>query len=109
MNELLLKRVHRALENLPDERLYQVLDYVEFLERKYSTGVRPASIVEKVAGEVEDTMRAARVPAAAIKGTMSAVETATGLMDRLSAAGKAALKELGESMEAREDEEKKTT
>ena len=35
-NEFLRDRIQRRLANLPDERLYQVLDFVEFLETKYS-------------------------------------------------------------------------
>src|SRR3970282_1887571 len=36
MNEFMRERLLRRLETLSDERLYQVLDYVEFLESKYA-------------------------------------------------------------------------
>ena len=36
MNEHLRDRILRKLETLSDERGYQVLDYVEFLESRYA-------------------------------------------------------------------------
>ncbi len=40
MNEILRDRLLRKLDALPDDKAYQVLDYVEFLESKYAE--RPA-------------------------------------------------------------------
>jgi len=36
MNDFMKERILRRLEPLSDERLYQVLDYIEFLESKYA-------------------------------------------------------------------------
>ena len=36
MNEHLRDRIVRKLDTLADERGYQILDYVEFLESKYA-------------------------------------------------------------------------
>jgi hypothetical protein len=44
-------------------------------------------------------MRAVRLPAAAIKGTVGAVDTAARLMDRLADAGRAAVHEMGRKPE----------
>lgn len=98
MNELLLKRITRALENLDDMQGYRVLDYIEFLESKYGTGTRPPSLLERVSAGVEDTLRVTRVPVAAIRGTMGAVDSATRLFDRLATAGRAAVDELGRTV-----------
>ncbi len=98
MNELLLKRITRALQNLGDQQGYRVLDYVEFLESKYSTGTRPPSLLERVAAGVEDTLRASRIPVAAIRGTMGAVDSASRMMERLAQAGRAAAEELGKTV-----------
>ena len=100
MHELLRKRILRRLENLPDQQGYQVLDYIEFLDTRYGTGDRRATPAERIGDAVEDTMRAVRLPAAAIRGTMGAVDSASRLMDRLAQAGKAAVDELGRSLEA---------
>jgi len=92
MDELLKKRIDRALEGLPDDKAYQVLDYIEFLGSKFNVGPR-ASVVQKIADTVEDTLRAARVPAAAIKGTMGVMDTAGRVMRGLASAGEAVVKE----------------
>ena len=98
MNELLLKRIERRLANLPDEQGYQVLDYVEFLETKYAPAQRDETVLQKIASGVEDTLRAGRIPAAAIRGTMKAMDSASRLMAQLAEAGRAAVDELGKSV-----------
>ncbi|MDH4043506.1 MAG: hypothetical protein OEY20_04335 [Gemmatimonadota bacterium] len=102
MNELLRKRIERHLENLSDQQGYQLLDFVEFLESKYSTGSRAPSTLERLAEGVEDAMRVGRVPAVAIRETMNAMDSASRLMQRLSEAGKSAVDELNRSLAAAE-------
>lgn len=90
MNEFLRKRVERKLETLPDEKIYSVLDYIEFLESKYAERQPPApSPFQRLAETVEDTLRAGRVSATAIRGTMDAMAAAGRVMSGLAAAGKA--------------------
>jgi hypothetical protein len=93
MNEVLSERIRRRLETLPDEKLYQVLDYIEFLESRYATRAAGAPAFQKVAETLEDTMRAGRVPVNIIKGTMDAVGKAGKFFEGLAAAGKAAVEE----------------
>lgn len=89
MNEFLKKRIDRKLEALPDERVYQVLDYLEFLESKYAARQPDLpSPLQKLAETVEDTMRAGRLSASAIRGTMDAMAAAGRVMSGLTAAGK---------------------
>ncbi|MDP3775625.1 MAG: DUF2281 domain-containing protein [Gemmatimonadales bacterium] len=89
MNEFLRKRIDRKLETLPDERVYQVLDYIEFLESKYAarTPTEPSPF-QKLAETVEDTLRAGQVSVSAIKGTMDVMSGAGRVMSGLAAAGK---------------------
>ena len=95
MNEFLWKRIERKLAALPDDRVYQVLDYVEFLEARYATqGEGTASPLQKLAERVEDTLRAGRVPVTAIKSTMDAMSAAGRLMSGLAAAGRAVVDEV---------------
>jgi len=95
MNEFLWKRIERKLAALPDDRVYQVLDYVEFLESRYATEpAAPASPFQKLAEKVEDTLRAGRVPVTAIKSTMDAMSAASRLMGGIAAAGKAVVDEV---------------
>ena len=95
MNEFLKKRIDRKLEALSDQRVYQVLDFIEFLESRYATGpAEPPSTLQKLAETVEDTQRAGRVSATAIKGTMDAMSAAGRMMSGLAAAGKAVVDEV---------------
>ncbi len=90
MNEFLKKRLERKLEGLPDERLYQVLDYIEFLESKYAArSSGEPNAFQKLAETVEDTLRAGRMSAKAIGTTMDAMSAAGRVMGGLAAAGKA--------------------
>jgi hypothetical protein len=93
MNDLLKQRILRALDTLSDERAYQVLDYVEFLESKYAERQRPTGIFARLSDAVEDTMRAGKLPVKAISGTMGLVDGAAKVMKGLAAAGQAVVDE----------------
>ncbi len=94
MNEFLRKRIERKLDSLPDERVYQVLDYIEFLESRYAARTPSPSPLQRLAETVEDTLRAGRLPVTAIKGTMDAMGAAGRVMSGLAAAGKAVVDEV---------------
>src|SRR5207253_339798 len=93
VNDLLNERIRRKLDVMPDEQAYQVLDYIEFLESKYSQRAAGAPAFQKVAETLEDTMRAGRMPVTIIRGTMDAVGKAGKFFEGLAAAGKAAVEE----------------
>lgn len=97
MDEILRKRIERKLDGLPEDKGYQVLDYIEFLESKYGSTARPATPIERFTEGVGDTLRAVRVPAEAIRGTMGVVDSASRMMQGLVAAGRAAVEELKRS------------
>ena len=89
MNEFLSRRILRKLETLPDDRVYQVLDYIEFLESKYAERSAPgATPFQRLAETVEDTLRAGRVSVNMVRGTMDAMSAAGRVMEGLAAAGK---------------------
>jgi len=93
MNDLLRQRILRRLESLPEERAYQILDYIEFLESKYAERSAPSGLLARITETVEDTMRAAKLPVTAISGTASAVDSASRIMKGLAAAGQAVVEE----------------
>jgi hypothetical protein len=93
MNEILRDRLLRKLDALPEEKAYMVLDYVEFLESKYADRPAGAPPFQRVAETLEDTLRAGRVPVNIIRGTMDAVGKAGRFLERVAAAGKAAVGE----------------
>ena len=89
MNDHLRDRVLRKLETLSDERGYQVLDYVEFLESKYAERQSPAAnVFTRLSESVEDKLRAGRVSASVIAETMGFLNRATGVLNSAMAAGK---------------------
>jgi hypothetical protein len=94
MNDIFRERIIRRLDALPDDVGYQILDYIEFLEARHGTRAREPGTLQKIAEGVQDTMRAARIPAAAVRGTMDVMDAATKLMKGVAAAGRAAVDEL---------------
>lgn len=95
MNEFLRDRIVRRLEALSDERLYQVLDFVEFLESKYADRQAPAAnVFTRFAETVEDRLRAGRVSASTISETMNLMSKAMGVLNGVAAAGKSVASDL---------------
>jgi hypothetical protein len=89
MNPTLRDRINRHLEPLPDERGYQVLDYIEFLESKYAgAAASPPSLFQRFTEGVEDTLRAGRVSTTAISETVGLLNKAVGVLSGVAAAGK---------------------
>ena len=89
MNESLRDRITRHLEPLSDERGYQVLDYIEFLESKYAASAAAApSLFQRFTEGVEDTLRAGKVSTTAIAETMGLLTKAVGVLNDVTAAGK---------------------
>lgn len=93
MNEQLKQRILRRLETLADERGYQILDYVEFLESKYAQRAAPTNLFAKISEGIEDTMRAARIPIKAISGTAGLVDSAGKVMKGVAAAAQSVVDE----------------
>ena len=89
MNEHLRERINRKLDTLTDERGYQVLDYIEFLESKYAERQNPAgNAFTKFTEAVEDRLRAGKVSASAIAETMGLLNKAANVLNGVAAAGK---------------------
>lgn len=88
MHEILKDRILRRLEALPEDRLYQVLDYVEFLESKYAERQAPGpNVFQRFAEGVEDTLRAGNVSASTVAEAMGFMSKAMGVLSGVAAAG----------------------
>src|SRR2546423_6351454 len=90
MNPYLRDKLLQKLEPLSDERGYQVLDYVEFLESKYAERPAPATAgnpLSRFADAVEERLRAGKVSASAIAETMGLMNKAVGVLSGAAAAG----------------------
>ncbi|MFA6166362.1 MAG: hypothetical protein WC700_07105 [Gemmatimonadaceae bacterium] len=95
MNASLRDRISRKLDTLSDDRGYQVLDYVEFLESKYAERQSPPpNVFQRFAEGVEDTMRAGRISTQAIGQTMDLMNKAMGVLSGVTAAGKSVADDL---------------
>lgn len=89
MNDILRDRLLRKLDMMPEDKLAQALDYIEFLDSKYAPRNAPApSTLTRFAEGVESTLRAGKVSASAISGTMNIMNKAVGAISEVAAAGK---------------------
>lgn len=102
MHDVLRDRIWRNLEALPEDRLYQVLDYIEFLGSKYARDkVRPPGSPFQAFGErLEDRLRANRVGMSAIRGTLGVVGAADRMVSGIAQAGRSVLREVSGSGDA---------
>jgi len=99
MNPYLRDKLLQKLETMADERGYQVLDYVEFLESKYAerqttTSAAAANPLSRFADAVEEKLRAGRVSASTIAETMTLMNKAVGVLNGAAAAGKSVASDL---------------
>ena len=96
----------RRLESLSDERLYQVLDYIEFLESKYADHQpAPPNVFQRFAEGVEDTLRAGKISASAVAQTMDMMSKAMGVLSGVAAAGKSVASDIAKSVPAKAEKQ----
>lgn len=89
MNDVLRERLIRKLDTLPEERVYQIYDYIDFLESKYAKrSSQSGNPLTRFAEGMEDTLRAGRISANVIGGTMNIMNKAVGAINEVAAAGK---------------------
>ena len=95
MNEHLRDRILRKLETLSDERGYQALDYVEFLESRYAERPSPnANVFTRFTEAIEDRLRAGKVSASAIAETVGFMNRAANVLNNALETGKNMASEL---------------
>jgi hypothetical protein len=101
MHDVMRKRLMRKLEALPEEQLYQALDFIEFLESRYAAAkaVEPDGL-QRFAERLEDRMRLRALAPRAMSGTMKVIGTAGRVWDNLSGAGQGLLSGLESGLEA---------
>jgi hypothetical protein len=95
MHEILKDRILRRLETLPEARLYQVLDYIEFVESKYAERQAPGpNVFQRIGETLEDTLRAGNVSATTVAEAMGFLSKAMGVLNGVAAAGKSVATDL---------------
>ena len=112
MDDITRERVWRKLQVLPDGQLFQVLDFIEFLEGKYAAGqASEPSGIQRFAERLQDRLRGRSVAPEYITGAVSmlgmarraletgrdvvsgVVQTGLGVVDEVVEAGKGMLAE----------------
>jgi hypothetical protein len=103
MHEVLRQRLLRRLESLPESQLYQVLDYVEFLESKYARELKAeASGLQRFAEGLEDRLRRKAVSPTTLREAFQLIAAADRVLSGVSSAGKQLLNDLGSLAEPEE-------
>lgn len=101
MHDVLRQRILRKIESLPEGQAYQVLDFIEFLESKYSqVPTAETSGLQKFAENLEDKLRRKAVSPTTIREAFQLIAAADRVLSGVSSAGKQILSELGEALEA---------
>ncbi len=94
MNEILKKQIWRKLEAMPEEKVYQVLDYIQYLESEYGSRDPGPRGVQRLGELVQDQMRKHRVSAKTLKEAMRVLGSADRVLDAFRDAGREFLAEL---------------
>ena len=96
MHDVLRARLLRKIESLPEDQIYQVLDYIEFLESKYTADLaEEASGLQKFAERLEDRLRRRTVSPANIREAFQLIAAADRALSSVSQAGKQIMSDLG--------------
>ncbi|HUG02264.1 MAG TPA: hypothetical protein VML95_10395 [Longimicrobiales bacterium] len=98
MHEILRKRILRRLEALPEGKLYQILDYIEFIESRYGEPSATPSGLQSFAERLEDRMRARSVVPSVMSGTMKVFGAAGKVLDEVSSVGRGLVEGIGEGL-----------
>lgn len=95
MNDVLRRRILRKLESLPEAQIYQVLDYLEFLESRYNRGVvDDATALQKLGERFEDGLRKRTMNPAKLREAFQLISAADRVLSSVSTAGRQILDDL---------------
>lgn len=103
MHDVLRQRLIRKIESLPDAQIYQILDYIEFLESKYAVAENiEASGLQKFAEGLEDKLRRKAVSPNTIREAFQLISAADRVLSGVSSAGRQILNDLNSALEPEE-------
>ena len=91
----------RTIGSLPDEQIYQILDYIEFLEAKYAEAEAvEASGLQRFAEGLEDKLRKKAVSPNTIREAFQLISAADRVLSGVSSAGKRVLADLNQVLDS---------
>ena len=94
MHDILRQRLMRKIESLPENQVYQILDYIEFLENKYgSDGAEERSGLQRFGEAMEDKLRKTMSPAK-VREAFQLIAAADKALSNVASAGKRLMDEL---------------
>ena len=100
MHDILRQRLIRKIESLPEEQVYQILDYIEFLESKYGTDAHEeTSRLKRFAEAMEDKLRKKSMSPAMIREAFQLISAADRVLSNVSSAGKKLMEDLASGPE----------
>lgn len=103
MHDVLRTRVFRKLESLPEEQVYQILDYIEFIESKYARNVSAeASGLQSLAEKLEDQLRRRAVSPSSLREAFQLISAADKVLSNISNVGKDLLGEFNDFQEGKD-------
>ena len=105
MDDVLRQRLIRKIESLPEEQVYQVMDYIEFLDTKYGGMPEQASGLQKLGEGIQDRMRKRAMNPATIREAFQIISTADKVLQSVSNAGKRLMDELTQPVDAEADDD----
>lgn len=95
MHDVLRQRLLRRIEGLPEDRVYQVLDFIEFLESKYARDMPvETSGLQRFAENLEDRLRKKAVSPATLREAFQLIAAADRVLSSVSSAGREILSDL---------------
>ena len=102
MHDVLRSRLLRKIESLPEEQVYQVLDYIEFLDSKYSKD-HPveASGLQSFAEKLEDQLRKRTVSPSSLREAFQLISAADKVLSNVANVGKELLGDLNGGAEGK--------
>lgn len=110
MHDLLRQRLLRKIESLPEGQIYQVFDYIEFLQSKYAEAGLKEEVtgIQRFAERLEDGLRRRTVSPSALREAFQLLAAADRVLSGIASAGKDLLSQpegRPEAPEGREDRE----
>ena len=95
MHDVLRTRLLRKLESLPEDQVYQVLDYIEFLESKYAPDISSeTTALQSFAEKLEDQLRRRAVSPASLREAFQLISAADKVLSNVANLGKEFIGEL---------------
>jgi len=89
VHDVLRQRLLRCIESLPEAQVYQVLDFIEFLESKYARDLQvEVTGLQRFAEGLEDKLRKKAVSPSTIREAFQLIADADRVLSSVSTAGR---------------------